>query len=126
MGILDGADGLIMGQHAGDGKKTDLHHGVDASSHAAFAGHPAGVDDEETSLLPDEVMLSHLRQMVPDFVRLERRVEQQCATRRELLRNVEPLEEQRLMAADEIRFAHQVAGANRTRAETQMRDRVMG
>jgi hypothetical protein len=33
-GVLDAGDGLLAGQHSGDGEEAGLHHGVDALAHA--------------------------------------------------------------------------------------------
>ena len=41
--LLDGADGLVLRQHAGELEEAGLHHGVDAVAHAHLTGHREGV-----------------------------------------------------------------------------------
>ena len=67
--ILDGGDGLVRRQHAGDGEEADLHDRVDAPAHAAFARDLAGVDDVETRLLLDEPVAAPRREDVPRLSR---------------------------------------------------------
>ena len=42
--LLDLRDGLVAGQHAGDGEEAGLHDRVDAAAHAGLPGHRVGVD----------------------------------------------------------------------------------
>jgi len=60
-------------------KKPRLQNGVHARAHAGVASHLIGVNDEEASLLGDQLGLDFARQVVPDFVFVERTIEQEDA-----------------------------------------------
>ena len=122
-GILDGLDGLVARQHAGQREETNLHDGVDASAHAAVARHLGRVNHEKLRLLRDERFLHRRRQLGPDFVLRVRRVQQERAARHQRFDHVVPLQEHRLMTRDEIRLADQIRRTNRLRPEPQMRHR---
>ena len=67
-GIFDRVNRLVLRQHAGEREEADLHDGVDASAHAAFARDLGGVDDVELRLLREQRLLHRRRQRGPDFV----------------------------------------------------------
>ena len=126
VGLLDGVfdllDGLLARQHAGQGEEAGLHDGVDARAHAGGLGDREGVDHVELQLLLDQGLLGGPGKLVPDFVRAVVRVEQERAAGHQVLEHVVAVQEDRLMAGDEIGLAHQVDRANRLGPEPQVRD----
>ena len=95
-----------------------MHHGVDAAAHARFARNFVRVDDEETGTLFNQTALHVSRQMLPDLLSIERRIEQERSAGREVPEHVVGLEQKRLMAGDELRLLRSdtsiVSGAGRT------------
>ena len=82
-----------------------------------------GVDGVELRFLGDELRLHFARQMVPDFILAKRTVHQEHAARHQRAQHVVALQENPLVAGDEVRLRNQVAGVNRLRSEAQVRDR---
>ena len=120
--LLDGGDGLVLWQDAGDGKEAGLHHDVDAALHAGGIYHRERVDEVEADALVDQRLLHLAREMVPDRLLRVRSIEQEDRARRGVLEHVELVEEGELVAADEPCLLHQITGARRPRAEAQVRD----
>ncbi len=60
-------DGFFAGQNATNGKEAGLHDGVDAATHARFAGNFVSVDDVELNVLVDHNSLHIAGQGVPNF-----------------------------------------------------------
>ncbi len=67
-GALDGRDGLILGEDAGDQEEGGLHDHVDPGAQAQGLGQVDGVDDVEFGLLGDQLLLDLGRQLLPDLV----------------------------------------------------------
>ena len=82
-----------------------------------------GVDGVEFRFLGDQLRLHFAGQVVPDFIFCERTVEQEHAAWHQRAEHVVALEENPLMAGDEVRLGDQVAGMDRLRPEAQVRDR---
>ena len=122
-GLLDGGDGFLARQHAADGEEAGLHDGVDAASHARFFGHRIGVDDVELQLLIEQLLLHRDRQVVPDFLRRVRAVEQEGRARLRQLEHIEALHERELMAGHKIRLRDEIGGTDGPRPEAQVRYR---
>ncbi len=61
--------------------------------------------------------------MVPDFIRAERAIEQERSSRHQRAQHVVALEEDPLVAGDEVGFRNQVGGVNGLRSEAQVRHR---
>ena len=123
--LLDLLDRLPALQYAGNGEEAGLHDGVDAPPHASAPGHLVGVDDPQLHLLLQHLLLQGARQGGPYGFGGSTGVEQEHATGSRLLQQVEALHELGLVATDEARLAiaDQVAGANGTRTEAQVRNR---
>src|SRR5207244_4210694 len=64
----------FSGKDFRDGEEANLHDGVHARSHAAFAGDFVTINHIEFGLLRDELLLHPARQVVPGFVFTERAV----------------------------------------------------
>ncbi len=126
VGLLDGVfdllDGLLARQHAGEREEAGLHDGIDARAHAGGLGDADRVNHVELDLLLDQGLLGRPRELVPDLVHAVVRVEQERAAGHQVLEHVVAVQEDRLMAGDEIGLADQVDRANRLRAEAQVRD----
>ena len=88
----------------------------------AFARDFARVDDEESRSLLDQSALHVFRQMLPDPFPIERRIQQERSVRREVFEHVVGLEQERLMAGNELRLTNKVGRSDWARAKTQMRD----
>ena len=121
-GVLDRRDGLFARQYAADGEEAGLHDGVDAPAHAGLLGYLVAIDHEEAQLLGDDLALHRKRQLIPNFVRAERAVQQEGGARLGALQHVQPLQERKLVAGYEICVRDQVAGVQRLRSEAQMRN----
>ena len=116
--LLDLGDGLVGRQHAGDGEEAGLHDGVDAPAHAGLPGHVHRVDHVELQLLLDQVLLDLARQVVPDLVPAEGRVEQEDAARHRVAGHVVALEERELVAGHEVRPPDQVGASGSSSARS--------
>ena len=121
-GILDGLDGLLAGEHAGQREETHLHDRVDAPTHAAVPRHFGRVDDIEIRLLRDERLLQRRRQLGPDLVLGIGRVQQERSAGNQRFGHVVFLEERRQMAGHEIGAADQIGRTDRLGPEPEMRD----
>ena len=121
-GLLDLGDGLLAGQHAGDGEEAGLHDGVDAHAHAGVLGHFVGIDDVELELLAGDGFLDFLGQGRPDGVLAVGGVQQEGGTVHRRLEHLVLLEEAGLVAGDEVGLGHQVGAADGTGAEAQVAD----
>ena len=122
-GILDRHDGFFTWQHARNGKEARLHHGVNARPHARRPRHRQRINREHLCFRRDEIALRFRREIVPDYLRPMRRVQQQRPARHETLRHVHALEEDGLMTRHEVRRRDEIRGTNRLRPEAQMRNR---
>jgi hypothetical protein len=66
--------------------------------------------------------LDFLRQSIPDFVRIVRRIEQENAAGFQALRHLVFINKLQLMAANEIRLRNQIRRTNRLFADAQVRN----
>ena len=114
--LLDVVDRFVARQHAGDREEAGLHDGVDARAHAGALGEVVGVDGEEAELLLDDLLLHLARQLVPDLVGGERRIQQERGAGRRVLEDVDLVDELELMAGDEAGAVDEVRRADRPRA----------
>ena len=122
-GFFDFRDGPVFGQHAGNGEKANLHHGVDPSAHARIFGHLEGVDHVKLQLFLNDLTPYRARQMPPHFAGAEMRIQKKGAAPAEILEHVVAFEKYELVAAHEIRLVHEIGRADRLGAKTQMRNR---
>ena len=79
--VFDGGDGFFTRQNAADGEEAGLHNRIDAAAHASLARNIDGVDHVEAELLFEDGFLRGARQIVPNFFRAERAVEQEDRAR---------------------------------------------
>src|SRR5574341_192752 len=121
-GVFDLGDGLLARQDAADGEEGGLHDGVDASAHAGLLGDIVTVDDVELELLLDDLSLNFGGQVIPDFIRAIKAVQQENAAGPGVLQHIELLEEIELMASHKIGLIgfDQVWRTDRLRPEAQM------
>ena len=103
-GFADGLDRLVARQHLGDREETGLQDGVHARTHACVTRHLVGIDHKESGLLGNQLRLHFAGQMLPHFVFTEGAVEQEDAARDQGAEHVIALEEDPLMASDEVGF----------------------
>ena len=127
VGLLDGVfdllDRFLTRQHARQGEEAGLHDGVDARTHAGGLGDRQRVNHVELQVLLDQCLLSGPGKLVPDFVCGVVCIEQERPAGHQRLKHVVAVQEDRLMAGDEIGLAHQVDRANRLGPEPQVGDR---
>ena len=122
-GFLDRGDGLVFGQDAADGEEAGLHDRIDPHAHARFLGHVVGVNDVKFDLLVDDLPLNLFRQMVPRRFRRPEAVEQEHRAVGGVAEHVVLLEEDLLVACDEVCRADQASHPDRLRSKPQMADR---
>ncbi len=104
--FTNGLNGLVTRQHFGDRKEARLQNGVHARAHAGVASNLISVNDEESSFLGDQLGLDFARQVVPDFVFVERTIEQEDAAGNQGAEHVVAFEEDPLVAGDEVGFGN--------------------
>ena len=100
--FADRLDRLICRQNRGDGEEANLQNRVHAAAHAGIARHLIGVDHIKLGALGNDLLLNRAREMVPNFIRAERAVEQESAAGNQGAEHVVALEEYPLMTSDEI------------------------
>jgi len=122
-GLLDSFDCFVSGQHAGDRKEAGLHDGVDAAAHAGRPCNAHCIDDIESELLGDDLFLHLPREMIPDFVRSIGAGEQEGRAWLGFGQHLDALQEDPLVAGDEVGRLDQVGQADRLGPETQVRRR---
>ena len=116
-------DRLLARQDAGNREEAGLHDRVDPAAHAGVLRDLDRVDHVELQFLLDQVRLDLARQLVPDLVGTERRVQEEDPARDRLARHVVLVEEDELVAGDEVRPLDEVRGTDLPRPEAQVRDR---
>ena len=121
--FFDGGDGCVAGQHTANRKETSLHDGVDACAHTGRTSHGVSVNHKKAQLLFDDGFLHLAGNVLPDFGGTKWRVQQERGTRLRGGQNIDTIQELKLVASHEVRFANQIGGANRVRAKAQMRNR---
>ncbi len=122
--LLDLGDGLVFGQHAGDGEEAGLHDGVGAAAHAGFLRNLRGVNHIKLYPQVDDPLLQAARQMPPHLIRAMRAVEQEGRAGAGAGQHVDLLGEDELVAADEAGRADQIRRVDRVRPEAHMRHRL--
>lgn len=93
MGLLDVADGLICGNHAGQLEEAGLHDHVDAAAHARLAGHGECVDRVKLDILVQDLLLHAGGQRVPHLVRRMRAVHQEGGVVGGVLQEIEQVQQ---------------------------------
>src|SRR6202140_2587041 len=121
--LLDGRDRVGGRQDAANGEEAGLHDGVDAAAHAGLAGYGVGINDENTQMFLDDLLLEFPGQVIPHFGGSKRRIQQHARARNGPRQHVHVFDEREMVAADEIGSINQIGGANWQRAKPQMRDR---
>ena len=106
--IFDCGDGFFARQYSGDGKEAGLHDRVDPAAHPGCMSDLVGVDHKEARLFRDDLFLHRFRQVTPDLVGAEWRIQKKSPVWCDLIDHVVAFEKARLMAADEIRLIDQV------------------
>src|SRR4029450_7486142 len=96
-------------------------HRVDSPGQAGLAGYLAGIDGVESDLLGEDLLLHRAGQAVPDLRFWPWCVQQQRGAWRRPAQPVGPLQQLRLMAADEAGTLHEVGRADGLRAEAEVR-----
>ena len=122
--VLDLGDRRVTGQHAGDREETGLKHGIRAVFEADLLRDSTCIDDEESELLIDDLLLNGTRQMIPHIGRPIGAVEQEGGAASGEPQQVQAFEEMELVAADKIGRADEIGRADRPGSEAQMRDRL--
>ena len=121
-GLLDGGDGLFLGEDARDGEEAGLHDGVHAAAHARVARHGVAVDDVEAGLLGDELLLDGVGQLVPDLLGAVGAVEEEDAAGHERAEHVVLFEEDEGVAGQEVGGGDEVGGADGPGPEPEVGD----
>ena len=123
-GLLDLGDGLVAGQHAGDGEEAGLQHGVRPARQPGVAGHAVGVDREDAQPLVHDLLLDRPRRWSQSWSGGCGALRSRVAPSRAHAEDVDLLEEAEVVAADEPRLADEVGRADRVRPEPQVGDRL--
>ena len=121
--VLDFRNRLFARQNVGNREEARLHDGVDALAHAGFARNFYGVDGVELQLLVDNLLLNFISQVIPDFVCVIRRVQQEGCARFGDAQDVHLVHKLELVAGNEVSLVNQVGGLNRVVGEAQVRRR---
>src|SRR5215469_8530050 len=79
--IFDSSDRFLARQHTGDSEKTGLHDRIDAAAHSSFMGDLVSIDNEEAWPSRYELLLHGFRQIIPNLVGTEWRVQQESSIR---------------------------------------------
>ncbi len=108
---------------AGDREEAGLHDGIDPAAHSRVLGHLVAVYHVELDVLVDYLLLDLLGDPVPHLVLAVLAVEEEYRARLGVLQHVVLLEEDRLVARDEVGRVHEVDRPDRTGPEAQVRDR---
>jgi hypothetical protein len=81
-------------------KKARLQDGIDLGAEPGVAGHPRGVDDEQTETLVDDLLLHGAREMIPGLFGLVRAVKQEGGAGSGEPKYIDAIKETELMAGD--------------------------
>src|SRR6266704_6141390 len=119
-GFLNGGNGLFARQDIADGKETSLHDRIDSRSHSGLAGDSITIDDIKLEFLAYDFLLDASREMVPNFLRTIRTVQQKCCSALSMFENINSFQEPELMASDKARLGDQITGANGPRTKTKV------
>ena len=119
-GLLDRRYRLLLWHHPGDGEETGLENGVDPVGETGLTGNAVGVDHVEGDPLGQDPLLDLLSQRVPDLGGRRRGVEQQGGAGCRALEHLRPLDQRRVVAADEPGRVDQVRGPDGVRPETEV------
>ena len=123
-GVLDSGDGLVAREHARDREEAGLHDRIDAARHAGFDGDPVGIDHEEPDAFANQILLHRRGAARPRLASGPNgTVDEEHRAVRRLAQQVDPIEELKLMAGDELRALHEVGGTDRPRTEPEVRRR---
>ena len=106
--LLDRGNRLFPWKHTADRKKARLHDRVDPAAHPGRPCHGVAVNHEEPQFLLDNGFLRLPRDVVPDFVGSEWRVQQEDRARLRCRQHVNTVHELELVARHEIRLRDQV------------------
>src|SRR6266508_41867 len=122
--LLDRRNRLLAWHHAGQREKAGLQDGVGARSEPERERDLRGVDDVQLQLLDDDLLLHFARQLVPNFVRAERAVEEDRAALGGCGEHVDLEQIVEFVHADEASRLDEIRRMNGFRTEPQMRDCV--
>ena len=127
VGLLDGffdlRDGFLTGKHTRKCEEAGLHDRVDAAGHAGVACDRAGVDDVEADLLVDDLFLHGCGQSVPHVIGAVGTVQQEGRSGLGEFQHLHFVEENELVACDEVRLRYEIGCTDRVRTETKVGDR---
>ncbi len=121
--VLDSGDGLVSREDARNREEAGLHDRVDPARHASLDRDPVAIDHEEADLFSNQIFLHAARQLIPDRFWAERAVDEQHRAVDRLAQQVDPIEELKLMARNELRPLHEIGRANWTGTEAEVRGR---
>jgi hypothetical protein len=106
--LLDLGDGLVPGEHPGEGEEARLHDRVDAPTHPRRLRDLDRVDDVELQLLLQHRLLELAGELVPELVRRVRGVDQHHRAGGGELEQVQPVDQRELVHSDKAGLLHQV------------------
>ncbi len=121
--LLDGVDRLVARQHPRNGEEAGLHDGVDPRAHPRRLRDLVAVDDVEADLPVDDLPLHAPRDPVPDLLGAVGAVQEEGGPLHGVLEHVVALQEDELVAGDEIRLVHEIGGMDRFGPEPEVRHR---
>ena len=121
-GVLDGSDSFRRRQHATNRKEASLHDGVDSAAHARLARDSVSVDHIKLELLLEDGLLHLPREMVPNFVRPKRGIQQECSSIFGCREHVHAIHELKLVTSDKAGLGDQISGFDGIRPEAKMRN----
>ena len=120
-GFLNRLDGFVAGQNARQREVAGLHNRIDAATHARLFGDFDSVDRIQFQVLLDNFFLNFDRQVVPNFFRFERSVQQKHGAVFRLRQHVDFFQEREVVARNKVRFVNQIRSIDDVVRETQVR-----
>ena len=113
-------DCFVLRQNAGQSEVAGLHDRVDAASHSCRFSHFNGVDRIQLQMLSDDFFLNFNRQLVPNFFRLERSVQQEHGAFGRLSQHIDLFQEREMVAGNERSLVDQIRRVDDVIRKTQV------
>jgi len=107
-GALNGGNGFVFRQHAGDGEERRLHDDINAGTHTGFLGDFGSVNSVEFELAVYYTLLRFKRQILPQVLRVKGRIDQHDRVGGGFAQHVVLFKERELVNADEISAGNKV------------------
>src|SRR5580700_7524908 len=120
--FANGLNGLLRWQYFRDGKEAHLQNGVHAAAHAGVAGDLIRVNHVKPGAPGNDLFLHGAWEAAPNFIRAKGTVQQERSAGNERTQHVVTFEEYPLVAGDKVGAGYQIAGSNRLRPESQVRN----